>query len=342
MNPIIDLRSDTVTKPTPAMLQAMFQAPVGDDVYSEDPTVNELQAYGANLFGMEAGLFCPSGTMTNQIAIKLHTQPLSEVICDRTSHIYVYEGGGIAFNSAASVHLVDGVRGKITPQQVEAAINPDNIHFPITRLVSLENTCNKGGGSYYTVPEIAAIAEVTRKHGIALHLDGARVFNALVASGEDARAYGNHFDTISVCLSKGLGAPVGSLLLGPKPLIEQAKRVRKVLGGGWRQAGYLAAAGLYALQHHVERLREDHDHAMQLGNALQQAPYVTEVMPVETNIVIFTLAPEVNTDHFLKYLQGKGIVASSFGPQKIRFVTHLDLSPEMVQDIINSLADFAQ
>jgi threonine aldolase len=337
MNSFIDLRSDTVTKPSPAMLEAMFQAQVGDDVYSEDPTVNELQAYGASLFGMEAGLFCPSGTMTNQIAIKMHTQPLSEVVCDRTSHIYVYEVGGIAFNSAASVQLIDGVRGKIAPEQVEACINPDNIHFPVTSLVSLENTCNKGGGAYYTLSEIAAISEVCRRNKIALHLDGARVFNALVASGDDAREYSRYFDTISVCLSKGLGAPVGSLLLGPKPLIEQAKRVRKVLGGGWRQAGFLAAAGLYALQNNIQRLQIDHDRAAQIGQALRKAPYITEVMPVDTNIVIFTLAPAVNMNNFLDYLTEKGIHASSFGPQKIRFVTHLDLSDEMITAILSAI-----
>ncbi|MGV3539651.1 MAG: threonine aldolase family protein [Rufibacter sp.] len=336
----VDLRSDTVTKPTPAMLEAMFQAPVGDDMYSEDPTVNELQAYGAQLFGMEAGLFCPSGTMTNQIAIKLHTQPLTEVICDRTSHIYVYEGGGIAFNSAASVHLVDGVRGKITAAQVEAAINPDNIHLPVSRLVSLENTANKGGGAFYTLPEIAAISEVCRRHRLALHLDGARVFNALIASGEDAKEYSRYFDTVSVCLSKGLGAPVGSLLLGPKPLIEQAKRVRKVLGGGWRQAGYLAAAGLYALKNHVNRLQEDHGRAAQLGLALQQAPYVADVMPVETNIVIFTLASQVSNEQYLGYLAEKGILATSFGPQQIRLVTHLDLTDDMIAYLIEAIKGF--
>ncbi|GAB2535299.1 low-specificity L-threonine aldolase [Rufibacter soli] len=340
MKPYIDLRSDTVTKPTPAMLEAMFKAPVGDDVYGEDPTVNELQVYGASLFGMDAGLFCPSGTMTNQIAIKLHTQPLTEVICDRTSHIYVYEGGGIAFNSAASVHLIDGVRGKITPQLVEAGINPDNIHFPITRLVSLENTCNKGGGAYYTIEEIAAISAVCKQNNLALHLDGARVFNALVASGDDAKAYGRYFDTISVCLSKGLGAPVGSLLLGPKNLIEQAKRVRKVLGGGWRQAGYLAAAGLYALQNNVTRLQQDHDRAAQIGAALQQASYVEAVMPVETNIVIFRLAPQVKDTEFLQYLAGFGILASAFGPQQIRLVTHLDLTEEMVQTILQAITEY--
>nr|WP_194362482.1 GntG family PLP-dependent aldolase [Rufibacter sediminis] len=337
---MIDLRSDTVTKPSPAMLEAMFQAQVGDDVYSEDPTVNELQAYGASLFGMEAGLFCPSGTMTNQIGIKLHTQPLSEVICDRTSHIYLYEAGGIAFNSAASVKLVDGVRGKISPEQVATSINPDNVHYPVSSLVSLENTCNKGGGAYYTISEIAAISEVCRQNRIALHLDGARVFNALVASGDDAREYGRYFNTISVCLSKGLGAPVGSLLLGPKPLIEQAKRVRKVLGGGWRQAGYLAAAGLYALQNNIQRLQVDHDRAKQLGNVLQQTSYVTEVTPVDTNIVIFTLAPEVNMNGYLAYLEEKGILATSFGPQMIRFVTHLDLKEEMMATVEDAITTF--
>lgn len=337
---LIDLRSDTVTKPTPAMLDAMFRAPVGDDVYSEDPTMNELQAYGASLFGMEAGLFCPSGTMTNQIAIKLHTQPLSEVICERNSHIYLYEAGGIAFNSSASVKLLDGNRGKITPAQVEAAINPDNIHFPITSLVSLENTCNKGGGSYYSLREIAAISKVCKKHRLPLHLDGARVFNALVASGEDARAYGKYFSTISVCLSKGLGAPVGSLLLGPKPLIEQAKRVRKVLGGGWRQAGYLAAAGLYALHHHIDRLQEDHARAALLAHALQKADYVEEVMPVETNIVICRLAAKVSPKDFLGYLAERGILATDFGPQLIRFVTHLDLTDDAIEILTQTVAAY--
>lgn len=340
MNPLIDLRSDTVTKPTPAMLEVMFQAPVGDDVYGEDPTVNELQAYCAELFGMEAGLFCPSGTMTNQIAIKVHTQPLSEVICDRTSHIYYYEGGGIAFNSSASVHLVDGVRGKMTPQQVEAGIKPDNIHFPETMLVSLENTSNKGGGSYYTIDEIAAISEVCQCYHLPLHLDGARVFNALVAAGEPPQSYGRYFDSISVCLSKGLGTPVGSVLLGSKAFVERAKRVRKVLGGGWRQAGYLAAAGLYALKNNVERLKDDHARATRIGKALEQAPYVTEVMPVETNIVIFRLQDQVNTDAFLAYLQEKDIYATSFGPQQIRFVTHLDIQEAMVTAIEEALAAF--
>lgn len=334
---IIDLRSDTVTKPTPAMLQAMFAAEVGDDVYEEDPTINALEQKAAALFGMEAGLFCPSGTMTNQIAIKAHTEPMTEVICDITAHIYQYEGGGIMFNSGASVALVHGERGKMTPAQVEAHIRPDNIHYPPTRLVALENTCNKGGGSYYTLPEIAAIAEVCKRHGIALHLDGARVFNALVASGENPQEYGTYFDSISICLSKGLGAPVGSLLLGKKDLIKKSRRIRKVLGGGIRQGGYLAAAGIYALDHHVERLAEDHRKAKQLESALLQADYVDSVLSVETNIVIFKLNERYRDVDFVAALAEQGIRAASFGPQMIRFVTHLDVSEEMLQHVVEVL-----
>ncbi|OKL39588.1 threonine aldolase family protein [Pontibacter flavimaris] len=334
----IDLRSDTVTKPTPEMLQAMFAAPVGDDVYGEDPTVNALEQKTAAMFGMEAGLFCPSGTMTNQIAIKVHTAPLTEVICDVTAHIHQYEGGGIAFNSAASTALVHGERGKMTPRQVEASIRPlDNIHFPETRLVALENSCNKGGGSFYTLEEIAAISEVCKRHRLALHLDGARVFNALAASGDAAQDYGLYFDSISVCLSKGLGAPVGSVLLGSKEFIKRARRVRKVLGGGMRQAGYLAAAGIYALDNHVARLQEDHRRAKELEQALLQASYVESVLPVETNIVIFKLNESMADAAFVQALAAQNILASSFGPQMIRFVTHLDLTEEMHQHLLQVL-----
>ncbi|MBF9254302.1 low-specificity L-threonine aldolase [Pontibacter sp. 172403-2] len=338
MNQITDLRSDTVTKPSAAMLEAMFSAPVGDDVYGEDPTVNALQEKTAALFGMEAGLFCPSGTMTNQIAIKAHTAPLTEVICDVTSHIYQYEGGGIAFNSLASVALVHGTRGKITPQQVASHIRPlDNIHFPETRLVSLENTSNKGGGAFYTLEEIAAISEVCKRHHLALHLDGARVFNALVASGDDAQAYGSYFDSISVCLSKGLGAPVGSVLLGSRDFIKKSLRIRKALGGGMRQAGFLAAAGIYALENNVERLQQDHLKAKQLEEALLQANYVESVLPVETNIVIFKLNDKYTDAAFVKALAEQNILASSFGPQMIRFVTHLDITDEMQQHLLEVL-----
>ncbi|RAU83068.1 threonine aldolase family protein [Pontibacter arcticus] len=338
MKHVIDFRSDTVTKPTPAMLEAMFAAQVGDDVYGEDPTINALEAKAAAMFGMEAGLFCPSGTMTNQIAIKAHTQPLTEVICDVTAHIYQYEGGGISFNSGASVALIHGNRGKITPQQVEAHIRPaDNIHFPETRLVALENTCNKGGGAFYTLPEIAAISDVCKCHNLALHLDGARVFNALVASGEDAKNYGLYFDSISICLSKGLGAPVGSVLLGTKDFIKQSKRIRKVLGGGIRQGGYLAAAGIYALDHHVERLTEDHAKAKLLEKTLLEAGYVESVLSVETNIVIFKLNEKYTDAAFVAALAQQGIAASSFGPQMIRFVTHLDISDDMLERTLEML-----
>lgn len=340
---ITDLRSDTVTKPTPAMLQAMFSAVVGDDVYGEDASINALEVKAAAMFGMEAGLFCPSGTMTNQIAIKVHTQPLTEVICDITAHIYQYEGGGIPFNSGASMALVHGNRGKMTPEQVEAHIRPlDNVHFPETKLVALENTCNKGGGTFYTLPEIAAIAEVCQRHELALHLDGARVFNALVASGDNAQEYGKYFDSISVCLSKGLGAPVGSVLLGSHAFIKRAKRVRKVLGGGMRQAGYLAAACTYALDHHINRLQEDHQMAKALEETLLQTDYVESVLPVETNIVIFKLNQRYTDMAFVDVLASHGIRASSFGPQMIRFVTHLDVTQEMLQHTLNVLQSLNQ
>ncbi|MCC9168597.1 threonine aldolase family protein [Pontibacter harenae] len=338
MKLITDLRSDTVTKPTPAMLEAMFAAKVGDDVYGEDPTINELEAKAAAMFGKEAGIFCPSGTMTNQIAIKALTEPLTEVICDRTAHIYQYEGGGISFNSLASVALVDGVRGKMTPEQVESYIRPlNNIHFPETRLVALENTCNKGGGSYYNLAEIAAISEVCKRHNLPLHLDGARVFNALAASGDSALDYGKYFDSISICLSKGLGAPVGSLLLGSKELIQKALRIRKVLGGGWRQAGYLAAACIYALDNHVERLQEDHVKAKVLSDVLENSNYVDSVLPVETNIVIFKLNQRYTDAAFVKALANEGIIAASFGPQMVRFVTHIDVTDEMLEHTVEVL-----
>jgi threonine aldolase len=334
---MLDLRSDTVTKPTPEMLAFMFSAEVGDDVYGEDPTVNALEAACARVFGMEAGLFCPSGTMTNQIAIKVLTEPLSEVICDQTAHIYQYEGGGIAFNSGASVSLVAGERGKMTPEQIRAHIRPDNIHFPVTRMVSIENTSNKGGGSYYSLFEIAAISALCREHSLSLHLDGARVFNALVASGDQPADYGKYFDTISVCLSKGLGAPAGSVLLGSQEHIRKARRVRKVLGGAMRQAGYMAAACLYALHHHVERLTEDHEKAQRLFKALQKSKYVKEILPVETNIVIFRLEDFLPAASFVAQLQAKNIKASSFSPQWVRFVTHLDIPLNQMDYLVHAL-----
>lgn len=336
--PVIDLRSDTVTRPTPAMLEAMFAAAVGDDVYDEDPTVRRLEETAAARFGLEAGLFCPSGTMTNQIAIKAHTEPLSEVICEQTAHVYLWEVGGIAFHSSASVALLAGNRGRLTAAQVEAAIRPENLHYPTTRLVCLENTHNRGGGSCYGWEDMAAISEVAQRHGLARHLDGARIFNALVATGQRSEDYGQLFDSISVCLSKGLGAPVGSVLLGSAAFIKKCKRIRKVMGGGMRQAGYIAAAGLYALEHHVERLADDHRRAARLADTLRQQPYVAEVLNPETNLVIFRLHDSQPATEFLAGLEQQGIRASSFGPQWIRFVTHLDVDDDMLARIEEALA----
>ena len=334
---IVDLRSDTVTQPTAEMLQAMMHAPVGDDVFGEDPSVMELEQKTANLFGMEAALFCPSGTMANQIAIKCHTKPMEEVICDAEAHIYLYEGGGIAYNSMISARLLSGDRGRINASQVLANINPDNVHHPKTTLVALENTSNKGGGSCYSTEDIASISQVCKDQQLALHLDGARVFNALVATGESPATYGKYFDTISVCLSKGLGAPVGSVLLGNKATLYQARRIRKVLGGGMRQAGFMAAAGIYAIEHNITRLKEDHIRAQVLGAALAKQAYVTEVFPVETNIVIARLVPELSTNDFIAKLLAKNIKIVAFGPQLVRFVTHLQFTDDMLQYTINTI-----
>ncbi|GAB3840026.1 threonine aldolase family protein [Hymenobacter jeollabukensis] len=339
---MIDLRSDTVTRPTAAMLDAMFRAPVGDDVYEEDPTVRGLEHEAARRFGLEAGLFCPSGTMTNQIAIKGHTEPLSEVVCEQTSHIYLWEVGGIAFHSGASVALLPGERGRLTAAQVAGAIRAENVHYPTTSLISLENTHNRGGGSCYEWSALTDIAELAKRQGIPLHLDGARIFNALVATGQQSQEYGRLFDTISVCLSKGLGTPVGSVLLGSAAFIRKCKRIRKVMGGGWRQAGYLAAAGLYALEHHVERLVDDHRRARQLAEALQAAPYVDFVLPAETNLVIFRLRDGLTEDAFLAHLAANGIKASAFGPQMVRFVTHLDVDDAAIGQVLAALQTVLQ
>jgi threonine aldolase len=327
----IDLRSDTLTQPTAGMKEAMFTAPVGDDVFGEDPTVNALETKIAALFGMESALFCPSGTMTNQIAIRLHTGPQKEVICHQYSHIYLYEGGGIMANSMASVKLLTGDLGKITASQVAESINPDDVHAPETTLVSLENTMNKGGGSIYTLDEIKPIHALCKEKGIKLHLDGARLFNALVETGESPADWGAQFDTISICLSKGLGCPIGSILLGTKADIKRAKKVRKVFGGGMRQAGFLAAAGIYALDHQVERLKEDHHRARVLGEFLVQAPHVTEVLPVATNIVIARLEG-ISPEAYLQQLAAQGIKGVKFGKDLVRFVTHLDFSDDHLEE----------
>jgi threonine aldolase len=313
------------------MRDAMFTAPLGDDVFGEDPTVNALETKIAAQFGMEAGLFCPSGTMTNQIAIRLHTGPQKEVICHQYSHIYLYEGGGIMANSMASVKLLTGDLGKITVSQVAESINPDDVHAPETTLVSLENTMNKGGGSIYTLAEIKPIHALCKEKGIKLHLDGARLFNALVETRESPADWGAHFDTISICLSKGLGCPIGSVLLGTKTDIKRAKKVRKVFGGGMRQAGFLAAAGIYALDHQVDRLKEDHHRARVLGQFLVQAPHVAEVLPVATNIVIARLEG-ISPEAYLQQLAAQGIKGVKFGKDLIRFVTHLDFGDDHLEE----------
>ncbi|GAB3719313.1 threonine aldolase family protein [Spirosoma lituiforme] len=330
----IDLRSDTVTQPTPAMREAMFSAPLGDDVLGDDPTVNTLEAKAAALFGMEAALFCASGTMTNQLAIRTHTRPGDDVICDYLSHVYQYEGGGISVNALASVSLIHGQRGKITPELIQEYIyNPADSHKPISRLVVLENTVNKGGGCYYTVPEIAAIRKVCDENGLILHLDGARLFNALIETGEPMGAYGQLFDSISICLSKGLGCPVGSLLLGKADFIRQTRRYRKLMGGGWRQAGFLAAAGIYALDHHIDRLKQDHSRARKIGAMLERLPEVQEILPIDTNIVIFRLPETILAVDYVASLETKGIRSITFGKHLVRFVTHLDFTDEMVTDM---------
>lgn len=337
----IDLRSDTLTKPTREMLEVMFSAEVGDDVFMEDPTVERLERKAAHRLGMEAGLFCPSGTMCNQIAIRVLTQPQDEVICDEKSHIYNYEGGGIAYNSFVTTQLVHGDRGRISASDVADHIKPDDMHYPHTALVALENTVNKGGGSFYRLEDIAPIHKVCLKKGLAMHLDGARLFNALVETGDVAEEYGKYFDTISICLSKGLGAPVGSVLLGSRELIHRARRIRKVMGGGMRQVGYLAAAGIYALDHHVNRLKQDHERARRIADILEKLDWVSGFLPVETNIVIFALADRINPQDFLQKLREAGVLAVSFGGQLIRFVTHLDFGDgqlDVLEGILKELA----
>ncbi len=334
---MINLISDTVTKPTQEMLNAMFIAEVGDDVFQADPSINKLEAMAAKMFGMEAALFCPSGTMTNQIAINVHTSDLEEIICETNSHVYQSEAGGYAYNSRVAVKLLQGHNGKITADQVENAINPDYDWKPKSSLVVLENTCNIGGGSIYQISEIEPIAKVCQKNGLSLHLDGARLFNALVETNDSTVDYGRLFDSISICLSKGLGAPVGSLLIGNKQFIKKARRLRKALGGGMRQAGYLAAAGIYALENNINRLKIDNDRAKKIGEVLKTCTYVDSVKPVESNIIFFDLDKRISGKIFIDKLKEQRILAVNFGPQTIRFVTHLDISEEMMDKIITTL-----
>ena len=330
----IDFRSDTVTKPTTAMLNAMFNAKVGDDVFGEDPTINELENVAAEMFGMQASLFCPSGTMTNQIAIKCHTQPGDEVVCDKLSHIFQYEAGGIAFNSGCSVNVIEGNRGRINAEQVLQCINADDVHKAVTSLVSLENTSNRGGGSCYDFTEIIKIKEVCNQHNLKLHLDGARLFNAIVAKHETPKQYGEIFDSISICLSKGLGTPVGSLIIGNIDFIKKARRIRKVFGGGMRQAGYIAAAGLYALQNNIERIAEDHHHSQMLANALSEKNFVDVILPVETNIIIFSVKDEMTPKLFIEKMKEHHIYMYPISPTQVRIVVHLDITKAMIDKTI--------
>jgi threonine aldolase len=336
----IDLRSDTVTKPTQGMLEAMMNAKVGDDVYKEDPTVNELEERLAAMFGKPKALFFPTGTMANQTALKLHTNPGDQVICDSNAHIYHYEGGGASFNSGISCKLLQGERGMFTAEQVVEAINPpDFYHSPLTALVEVENTANRGGGSCWNFEELKKIRTVCSEHSLGYHLDGARIWNALVAKPETAKDYGQLFDTMSVCLSKGLGCPVGSVLIGDEDIMQNALRIRKILGGGMRQVGYLAAAGLYALDHHVDRLAEDHQKAKEIEQLLSRLEFIKKVQPVETNIIIFELKDKKDDAIFLKLMADQNISLSSMGSGKLRIVTHLDYTDDMHTYFLKALLE---
>ncbi|GAA0552083.1 threonine aldolase family protein [Chitinophaga japonensis] len=326
----IDYRSDTFTKPTPGMLQAMLAAETGDDVFGEDPGVNRLEAMMADFFGKAAALYCPSGTMSNQVAIKAHTLPGDEVICSHLAHVYIYEGGGIAFNAGAQVRPLTGERGMISAAEVAAAINPDDVHKARTSLVCLENTANRGGGCCYDWEEILQIRAVCREHGLRLHLDGARLFNALIATRQDPKAYGETFDSISVCLNKGMGCPMGSVLLGGTEFIREARRIRKKLGGGLRQAGYMAATGIYAMENHLQRLEEDHQHAKQIAHTLLEKNFTGHMLPVETNILIFEVAGDWTPASFAAHLEKESIRVMPISGTQVRMVTHLDVTREMV------------
>jgi len=338
---IIDLISDTVTKPTAKMLEVMMHAKVGDDVFKSDPTVNELQEKAAKMFGMEDALFFPSGTMANQTAIKLHTQPGDKLICDKYAHVYNYEGGGAAFNSGVTCKLIDGQRGMFTAAQLEEAVfGRADIHVPYSRLVCIENTTNKGGGACWDFSELEKIQKIAKENNLAFHLDGARLFNALVAKKESPKQYGQLFDTISICLSKGLGAPIGSILLGSKKDIAKALRIRKLFGGAMRQVGFLAAAGIYALDNHINRLEEDHQKAKEIGAVLESVSYVTNLETIETNIVIFYVDEKIGVAKFIQKMKDKNILLTPMGEGRIRIVTHLDYTKEMHEILLEALKRF--
>ena len=332
---IIDLRSDTVTKPSKGMLEAMMQAQVGDDVFREDPTVNQLEQRIANMFGKEDALFFPSGTMANQTALKLHTNPGDQVICDKYAHIYNYESGGASFNSGVSCKLLDENNGMFKAKDVLEAINPDAYYYSKTSLVEIENTANRRGGTCWDIDEIKKIRTVCDENKLGFHLDGARIWNALIAKKESAKQYGDLFDTISVCLSKGLGCPIGSVLVGDSKIMHNAIRIRKIFGGNMRQAGYLAAAGLYALDNNMERLKEDHQKAKEIGDEVTKLSIIKKVEPIETNIVIFELNSDINEKDFVEKLANKNIHVISMGGGKLRMVTHLDYTDAMHEKLLN-------
>ena len=327
----VDLRSDTLSQPTEEMRTAMMEAMTGDDVFGEDPSVNALEAMAAVLFGREAALYCPSGTMSNQIAIKAHTHPGDEVLCESSSHVYLYEGGGIAFNSGCQAKLIPGDRGRLTVTDLAGSINPDDVHKPRTRLLSLENTSNRGGGSCYEMDTLREIRKFCTANGIGLHLDGARLFNALVAKKQSPKEFGAVFDSISICLNKGLGCPMGSLLIGDKNFIQQARRIRKVLGGGMRQAGFMAATGIHALKFHIERLAVDHQHARQIATEISGMPFCRTLFPVETNIIIFEVAAPYTANTLVELLADKGILAIAMSPVLVRLVLYLNIGTEQVE-----------
>ena len=338
---IIDLISDTVTRPTKKMLEVMMHAKVGDDVFKMDPTVNELQEKAAAMFGMEDALFFPSGTMANQTAIKLHTQPGDQLICDKYAHVFNYEGGGAAFNSGVTCKLIDGNRGMFSAEQLQEAVaGRADIHVPFSRLVCIENTTNKGGGACWDFTELEKVQKIAKGNNLAFHLDGARLFNALVAKNETPEQYGKLFDTISICLSKGLGAPIGSILLGSKVHIAKALRIRKLFGGAMRQVGFLAAAGIYALDKHIERLAEDHRKANEIGEVLGSVSYVTKLEIIETNIVIFYVDKEIGADNFIQKMKTKNILLTPMGAGRIRIVTHLDYTNDMHEILLKELQNF--
>ena len=334
----INLISDTVTKPSQEMLKAMFSAKVGDDVFKQDPTVNAFEKMVADLFGMEAALFFPTGTMANQTAIKLNTNPGDQIICDKWSHIHLYESGGASANSGVNFNLLDGKRGMITAEQVKAGINdPEFYHTPLSKMVGIENTTNKGGGACYEIEELKKIKQVCLDHNLKYHLDGARLWNAMVAKKQHPKQFGELFNTISVCFSKGLGCPIGSVLLSDAETMHRALRIRKIFGGNMRQSGYLAAAGIYALQNNINRLEDDHRRAKELGKQLEQCLWVAKVEPVETNIIVFSVQPQIEDKQVMEQFKQKGIAISLLGKGALRIVTHLDYRQVMHDYVMETL-----